>query len=301
MADHDQCRLLTLPAELRTSIWALVVISPALISPARSYSFAYLEDDPVRVIRHDARYSFQSKPALLGVCSQIRSETLPMYCAENRFDFGCFIESDVDLFRSWWRSLGSSSRHIRRLRFVGLKIGSCGFHSFSSSGSFVVAHNLNFNEPGSPNFTDCDAITRDYCSNQYSTECNRSGKQRAAWDASQVRSEVESWMRPAAFSKTEDELTMRNVGKTMGDFMEGYDHYYFDRVKTYENNDMNSDTTRRRVSFSNPPAWAAGEHDFVIFPELATRDLLSVNLVSGTTLQALEWEGRRDIAKRTID
>ncbi|KAK3634624.1 hypothetical protein LTR56_015204 [Elasticomyces elasticus] len=107
MAD-TKCYLLELPAELRTSIWELV-LQPFTKSVAVGR-------------RKDIRYPRTGPPPLMEVNQTIRSETLAMYYSQTTFDLGGLSrpqEAHED-FGDWLHSIGDDAvHHLRRLRVGG--------------------------------------------------------------------------------------------------------------------------------------------------------------------------------------
>nr|POE72764.1 dna replication licensing factor mcm5 [Quercus suber] len=81
------CRLLALPAELRTMIWSFTLLSDGSVKIRTSYDFVL--------------------PALLRVCRSIRGEATKLYYHINAFEFAIHPWA-VDLPKLWLRHIGSS-------------------------------------------------------------------------------------------------------------------------------------------------------------------------------------------------
>ncbi|KAK5680346.1 hypothetical protein LTS10_007273 [Elasticomyces elasticus] len=98
--DEKPCRLLKLSAELRNSIYELVLLSDDFI---------------------DIRTELQ--PALAKTCRQIREECIQIYYGRSRFEFVTANAQDdaLDGITHWLERIGSN--HCRTLRTIKIKTG----------------------------------------------------------------------------------------------------------------------------------------------------------------------------------
>ncbi|KAK3067925.1 hypothetical protein LTR53_014897 [Teratosphaeriaceae sp. CCFEE 6253] len=91
--DEDQNRLLSLPAELRTRIWRLLVLFEPECDPLVDHRITVAlmrARSPAGSPHQDCKpetfgTAFRYPPAVLRVCRQVRSEALPIYYGANEF------------------------------------------------------------------------------------------------------------------------------------------------------------------------------------------------------------------------
>ncbi|KAK5682244.1 hypothetical protein LTS10_005370 [Elasticomyces elasticus] len=98
--DHAQseCGLLSLPRELRDSIWANTI-----------------EDTPQQLSEFKRRAVAQ--PAISKVCKLIRAETLPVFLFVTTFDLDFRNGAAVKKAKDWIMSLKENARHLRKVDF----------------------------------------------------------------------------------------------------------------------------------------------------------------------------------------
>ena len=98
-----QCRLLSLPPELRNRIWdtTLNEVSNRQAS--------------IKVV-HDRQVERICQPKLLQVCRQIRAEVLPMYYSSTTFRFEPWYDVGIKFGELWLRAVHEHAEYIQHVQ-----------------------------------------------------------------------------------------------------------------------------------------------------------------------------------------
>ena len=103
-SEHNQFRLLRLPAELRNRIYHLAVVN----------------EKPLDIVHHKRyrRAKAPQQPALASTSKQLREEVLPIFYGGNSFvldTVGDIIQDFEGVVRAWTKACGSYLPHIKSI------------------------------------------------------------------------------------------------------------------------------------------------------------------------------------------
>lgn len=121
MTSNPECKLLSIAAELRNNIYRFTVVSDHVITITRRHTVSRLH------LSGKTYVALHLEPTLAATCSQVQSESLPIFYGENIFDVDQIVRWPAALTRldSAFGDRNTMFHHMRltACRLVGLKDG----------------------------------------------------------------------------------------------------------------------------------------------------------------------------------